>query len=171
MSLSLEKCTKASLDALVYLSRKTFIDAFEAVNNPKDFKTYIDFAFNKDKIEKELICEDSDFYFVRRKEEVVGYFKINWNEAQTDIRLPESMELERIYVLESFQGQQIGEWILEEVKKIALRMRKQFVWLGVWQKNLAAIKFYERHGFVKFSTHPYYIGADKQTDWLMRCDI
>jgi ribosomal protein S18 acetylase RimI-like enzyme len=50
-------------------------------------------------------------------------------------------------------------------------MGKDFVWLGVWEHNTAAIKFYQRHGFTKFGEHPYYVGNDKQMDWLMRIDL
>ncbi|NHF59153.1 GNAT family N-acetyltransferase [Flavobacteriaceae bacterium TP-CH-4] len=168
MSACLQKCTLDSLGELVEISKKTFADAFEAANDPEDFRNYLDFAFDTVKLESELTNPNSDFYFVYQNGTLVGYFKLNQNDAQTDVGLPESMELERIYVLEPFQGQGIGEWILEAVKKIALTMGKEFIWLGVWQKNRAAITFYERHGFIKFGTHPYYIGKDKQTDWLMR---
>ena len=87
------------------------------------------------------------------------------------MKLEESMELERIYVLKEFQGLGHGERILNKVKRLAVEAGKSFLWLGVWEKNTRAIKFYEKHGFVKFGTHPYYIGSDKQTDWLMRFDL
>ena len=50
-------------------------------------------------------------------------------------------------------------------------MGKTWLWLGVWQQNVNAVKFYERHGFTKFDTHSFYIGNDRQTDWLMRLDV
>jgi len=81
------------------------------------------------------------------------------------------MELERIYVLEEFQGRSYGAVILQKVKEVAISAQKQFIWLGVWEKNTRAIIFYERYGFKKFGTHPYYIGTDKQTDFLMRLDL
>ena len=74
------------LDFLVNLSRKTFIDAFEKDNNPEDFENYLDFAFNPDRIADEVLDADSDFYFVYLNKEVVGYFKLNQLEAQTDIK-------------------------------------------------------------------------------------
>ena len=41
------------------------------------------------------------------------------------------------------------------------------MWLGVWEKNLKGIRFYERFGFKKFSEHLFVLGNDIQTDWLM----
>ena len=50
MQLVFKKRSINDLDQLVQISKSTFIDAFEADNNPDDFKVYIDFAFNKSKL-------------------------------------------------------------------------------------------------------------------------
>ena len=171
MRLTFHQCNSSDLDKLVEISRKTFVDAFEKDNDPEDFESYIDMAFNKSNIERQLQNPDSAFYFVFKDEILVGYFKLNENSAQTDIKAKECIELERIYVLEEFQGNGIGVQVLRETLKLAAQEQKQFIWLGVWQRNMDAIRFYEKHGFVKFGTHPYFIGKDKQTDWLMRLEI
>ena len=171
MQLYFQKCTSSDLDKLVEISKKTFVDAFEKDNDPEDFYTYIDKAFEKSHIEQQLQNEDSTFCFVYMADVLAGYFKLNENAAQTDINSEETIELERIYVLKEFQGRQIGKQMLYEAIALAIKKGKTFIWLGVWQNNKEAIRFYEKHGFVKFGTHPYYIGKDKQTDWLMRLDL
>jgi len=171
MPYRLQKCSLSDLDELVRISRKTFVDAFEKYNDPSDFEAYITFAFDRRKILSELKNNNSDFYFVYQRESLVGYFKLNRGEAQTDLKMEESIELERIYVLELFQGKNVGQWMLDQAIDFAIKGQKKILWLGVWQKNKRAVKFYERHGFVKFGTHPYYIGQDKQTDWLMKFEF
>lgn len=171
MQLRLQKCKPADLNLLAQISRKTFVDAFEKANDPINFKNYTNQAFSHETLLRELNNTDTSFYFVFKDIHLSGYFKLNENLAQTDLKSKEAIELERIYVLENFQGQQIGKWILDEVKQIALEKQKKFLWLGVWEENRKAIEFYERHGFSKFAKHPYYIGNDKQTDWLMRYAI
>ena len=64
MQLVFKKCSVNDLDQLVQISKSTFIDAFEADNNPDDFKVYIDFAFNKSKLTEELENPFTNFYFV-----------------------------------------------------------------------------------------------------------
>lgn len=167
----IQKCTSSDLNTLVQISKKTFVDAFEVGNNSDDFKTYIDFAFEKSIIAEQLNNSNCSFYFVFKDAQLVGYFKLNENDAQTDIKSSEDIELERIYVLEEFQGHQIGKYMLQEALKLASDLSKRYIWLGVWEKNTDAIRFYEKYGFSKFDTHPYYIGEDKQTDWLMRFDL
>ncbi|WP_243428090.1 GNAT family N-acetyltransferase [Clostridium rhizosphaerae] len=46
-----------------------------------------------------------------------------------------------------------------------------YIWLGVWEHNVAAIRFYEKQGFVKFDTHIFKLGDDEQTDNLMKLMI
>jgi ribosomal protein S18 acetylase RimI-like enzyme len=171
MKLSFKLCTLEDLDVLTELSRTTFITAFEKDNNPKDFKNYIEKAFNKDTIKAQLLNPNSTFYFAYYNNEIVGYFKLNENDAQNEQFNQSSMELERIYVLSAFQGKQIGKQMLIKIIDITQAKRVAFIWLGVWQKNTEAVRFYDRFGFKKFDSHPYYIGKDKQIDWLMRLDL
>ncbi len=171
MPLHFKKCTSRELDELVEISRKTFVDSFEKDNDPEDFKNYIEAAFEKSNIAKQLRNPCSYFYFSFKDGQLAGYFKLNIEDAQTDINSEEAIELERIYVLKDFQGQQIGKHMLQEAIKLASQFEKKYMWLGVWEKNTDAIRFYQKNGFIKFDTHPYYIGKDKQTDWLMRVEL
>lgn len=171
MSILFKKCGLSDLDKLVAISKKTFIEAFEKDNNPDDFKTYLDLAFTTSTIKKQLENPDSTFYFVLKDAFLIGYLKLNTNNAQSELQDNNSIEIERIYVLKEHQGKQFGRQMLRFVFDIGVKKKKTYIWLGVWQKNLDAIRFYEKHGFQKFDTHPYYIGSDKQTDWLMRFDL
>lgn len=168
MDLDFRQCGATDIDQLLAISKTTFIKAFEKDNNPEDFNSYINVAFNKDVLLAQLANQNSFFYFVYLDTQVIGYVKLNTADAQTELKAADSMELERIYVLEAFQGHGYGLGILRKVKGIALRAHKRFIWLGVWEKNTRAIAFYERNGFKTFGTHPYFIGSDKQTDFLMR---
>ncbi len=171
MALNFRECTHDDLDTLVNISRETFIAAFEKGNDPKDFQDYLRKAFHPDRMAAELNDANSLFYFVFEDEELVGYFKLNLSDSQTDIKDPSAMEIERIYVLGSHQGKQIGAWMVQQIMGLAKGMGKTFIWLGVWEHNPKAITFYQRHGFEKFAEHPYYIGTDKQTDWLLRLNL
>lgn len=171
MSLTLRLCTSTDLQTLANLSRNTFIDAFEKDNDPEDFEAYLKKAFSPDQLSKELNDPNAFFYFVFDNTELVGYCKLNVGAAQTDVHAKDAVELERIYVLAAYQGKQIGAWILKQAIKLGKEWNKAFIWLGVWEHNPKAIRFYQRHGFTKFGEHPYFIGTDKQTDWLLRLDL
>ncbi|WP_421802165.1 GNAT family N-acetyltransferase [Flagellimonas sp.] len=171
MPLHLRECDNTDLETLVKISKKTFAVAFEKDNNPDDFQSYIQEAFHPSKLAAELANENCLFHFVYDDEVLVGYFKLNIGTAQTDVHDPNALEIERIYVLENHQGKTIGSWMLQQIIFLAKSVSKEFIWLGVWEHNPKAISFYKRHGFTKFDEHPYYIGSDKQTDWLMRLEL
>lgn len=171
MEIVFRLCTEKDVDALAALSRETFTTAFEKDNDPEDFKQYIQTAFNSDALLKQLRNRDSFFYFMYLGNQLIGYVKMNQHQAQTEFRSEDGMELERIYILDKFQRKGYGKRMLDQLIHLGLRANKRFLWLGVWERNLNAIRFYESCGFVIFGTHPYYIGTDKQTDWLMRLDL
>ena len=141
------------------------------MNDPIDFQNYILKAFNLEQIRSELTTNDSEFHLLYQDKVLVGYFKINIYQAQTDIKDNEGMELERIYVLSDFQGNGHGRYMIEAAKEHAKRQHKNYLWLGVWKENKSAVRFYQENGFRIFGEHPYYIGNDKQIDWLMRYDL
>ncbi|WP_437371518.1 GNAT family N-acetyltransferase [Maribacter litoralis] len=171
MELTYTKCSLQNVEQLRLISEQTFVNAFEKDNDPSDFKDYIEKAFALKKIKAELLNPDSDFYFVYRNDELTGYFKLNVLSAQSDVIRDDSIELERIYVLKAYQSLGLGKQILDCIKSLAQEKNKKMLWLGVWEENTRAIQFYQRHGFQKFDTHPYFIGTDEQTDWLMRFDL
>lgn len=41
------------------------------------------------------------------------------------------------------------------------------MWLGVWEKNESAIRFYKGLGFVLHGAHSFYLGDEEQTDLIM----
>ncbi|MCR9226458.1 MAG: GNAT family N-acetyltransferase [Flavobacteriaceae bacterium] len=171
MALHFRECTRTDLDTLVNISKTTFSDAFEKDNGPEDFRAYINEAFCPEKLANELANKDSLFHFVYDHEELVGYFKLNIDAAQTDVLDPNALEIERIYVLAEHQGKKIGSWMLNEIIVKAGALSKNYIWLGVWEHNPKAIQFYQGHGFAKFGEHPYHVGSDKQTDWLLRLEV
>ncbi|WP_350284169.1 GNAT family N-acetyltransferase [uncultured Croceitalea sp.] len=171
MAIEFKRCELEDLEVLAKISRKTFAKAFEADNHPDDFKVYLDKAFSRAKLKDELLHQHTVFYFVLHKGRTIGYFKVNEFDAQSEFQESEGLELERIYVISESQGKGFGLQIVDEVFQIAIEKAKRYVWLGVWQQNPGAVRFYEAYGFVKTGTHPYYIGKDKQTDWIMRKNI
>ncbi len=171
MELILHHCSIADLDQLELISRVTFTDAFASQNNPEDFEHYLNTALTRERIAGELDHPHTSFYFVINNNKTIGFIKINDAKAQTDIFDETSYELERIYVLSDYQGLGIGKWMLDKVIQLAQDAKKDYIWLGVWEENIGAIRFYENKGFIKFGKHPYYIGKDKQMDWLMKLDL
>lgn len=163
-----DKLFIGDLRELKDLSRKTFTDAFGADNNPEDLELYLNTAFGEENLRKELLNPLSEFYFAKLDRKTAGYFKINLGQAQTDFKEEDAMELERIYVRQELQNRKIGQYMLDEVIEMAIQRKMRYLWLGVWEKNERAIKFYRQNGFMLEGSHPYMVGNDLQTDKVMK---
>lgn len=167
MTIQIRKCTLEDLPILREISYETFDETFKDQNSPENMKVYLETAFNVKQLEKELSTDSSEFFFIYSHEEVAGYLKVNVNEAQTEEEGDESLEIERIYIRKNFQGQRLGLHLINKAMEMAREQNKKKIWLGVWEKNEGAIKFYEKMGFTESGTHSFYMGDEKQTDLLM----
>jgi ribosomal protein S18 acetylase RimI-like enzyme len=167
-TIELRKLSTAEVDELLELSRRTFFDTFYQVNKPEDMEAYASKVFTIEKLSDELNEPDSEFYFALLENKVVGYLKINFRTAQTELKDPQALEIERIYVLADQQGKNIGGQLMQFAINRAIDSHLTYVWLGVWDQNHKAIRFYQRHGFEVFSSHEFVLGSDKQTDLLLK---
>lgn len=169
--ITLTLCTIDDLDELRKLSIQTYYETFKAVNTAKNMEEYLNRAFDREKLRRELENNHSRFFILRCGEKAAGYLKVNEAPSQTDINDPESLEIERIYVSGNFQKQGLGRYLMEQAIAMAVAQKKRYVWLGVWEHNEKALQFYKANGFYKISTHPFVMGEDVQTDDLMRKDL
>lgn len=170
-TLSMQPCLPSDLHDLRRIALETFTAAFAAQNDPADFQAYLHKAFAPGQLRVEMEHPDTRFYFLLSDGERAGYAKVNTGSAQTEPQDPNALEVERFYIRESFQGRGLGSWMLESIKALATGEGRPYLWLGVWEENTRAIRFYRRHGFVTFGKHPYYIGSDRQMDWMMRLEL
>lgn len=160
-------CSACDLAALQEISYETYDQTFRAMNSAETMDAYLKEAFNTEKLLGELRNPHSAFYFLQIDDRVVGYLKLNDAAAQTDFHDPQGLEIERIYVRQQHQGLGYGREMLEFALKIALSRRKKYAWLGVWEKNTAAIAFYETLGFQQAGAHTFRMGDELQTDYIM----
>jgi ribosomal protein S18 acetylase RimI-like enzyme len=169
--MKIEKAALEDIDLLLELGKTTFTQTFAANNTPENMAAYMNRAFTNEKLKSELENPHSEFYLVRIDEKAVGYLKVNTANAQTEQQPNDTLEIERIYVLNDFYGQGIGLKLLEKAITIAREKRLKSIWLGVWERNHRALRFYEKNGFQVFDKHIFKMGTDDQTDLMMRLTL
>jgi diamine N-acetyltransferase len=168
MNIRVTRVTAEDLDSLLEISRTTFRETFAESNSPDDMQKYLDENLNRDTLRDQLTHPDSEFYFAVIDESPVGYMKLNFGAAQTELKDVNAVEIERIYALKEFHGKQVGQTLYHKAVDIAKSGKLQYLWLGVWEKNQRAIAFYRKNGFVEFGKHVFMLGNDKQTDLMMK---
>lgn len=156
------------LSAVQKIATETFFDTFAKDNTEADMQKYLAENLNEGKLASELSNPQSGFFIAWDAESPVGYLKINSGQAQTELREENSLEIERIYVKSDYHGKKVGQILYEKALEIALLEKKDYLWLGVWENNSKAIRFYEKNGFVVFDKHIFKFGEDEQTDVMMK---
>lgn len=169
--LEIRKANQSDIELLLNIGRQTFFEKFIENNSEENMLQYASEAYTFEKIASEVNNADSQFYLATLNSQIVGYLKINFGEAQTELQDPQALELERIYVLNEFQGQKIGQQLFGKALGIAEQAKLNYVWLGVWEENSRAIKFYEKNGLKAFSKHIFMLGNDPQTDIMMKIEL
>jgi len=167
-NIEIRKVMFQDIGLLQKIGRKTFFETFAESNTEENMSKYLEEGFSIEKLTEELNDDYSEFYFVVLAEKVIGYLKLNFGSSQTELQDSSSLEIERIYVLQEYHGKKVGQLLYDKAIEIAYNGEVAYVWLGVWEENPRAIRFYEKNGFVAFDKHIFKLGDDEQTDIMMK---
>lgn len=168
------KIKKCSLDDILELQkiyRQTFFETFSEQNSEENMRIFLDKAYSEEKLKSEIEDKESETFLAVENQKILGVLKINTGNAETESGLENSLEIQRIYILKESKGLGIGTVFMNLAEKKARELGVSFIWLGVWEKNFPAQKFYTDKGFRRFSEHAFVLGDDIQTDFLMKKEL
>lgn len=158
---------------LTDLAYTTFWDAFahHPKNAPDDLNHYMRQAFSLEQIAEELADDKSIFLIAELEGEAAGYAKIIIDCVEPGITAERPIELNRLYAHQKFLGQGVGQTLMDACFERARQEDRDIMWLGVWEYNPRAQRFYEKNGFRVVGSHVFLLGKDSQTDLLMECAL
>ena len=158
---------------LTDLAYTTFWDAFahHPKNAPDDLNHYMRQAFNLEQITSELADGKSIFLIAESNGEAAGYEKIIIDNIEPGITAERPIELNRLYSHQKFLGQGVGQQLMDACFDRAKEEDRDVMWLGVWEYNPRAQRFYEKNGFRVVGKHTFVLGSDPQTDLLMQKEL
>lgn len=165
---TLRTLSVADIQPLKRLGEKTFFDTFVGTCSDEDMQRYLERNFNVAQLESELNHPGMLFYGAESGGELIGYMKLNFAEAQTELQDPSAVEIQRIYVLDSHHGTGVGQALYHQALTVAEQRQADYIWLGVWEHNQKAQRFYAKNGFVMFDQHVFMMGDEAQTDIMMK---
>jgi ribosomal protein S18 acetylase RimI-like enzyme len=160
--------TPSDAAMIAEMSRRTFYDSFAANNSREDMDKFMNEQFTMEGLIAEVGAPGNIFIVADYNGHPAGYARLRENNNPPELKGMETIEIARIYAEKEMIGKGIGRALMEKAIAIAMEQKKQLIWLGVWEKNFRAIEFYKSWGFKKFSDHPFVVGNDVQTDWLMK---
>lgn len=167
ISNQIKAATQEDLEILVRLSIQTFRETYAGMNNPDNLKAFIENNFNEELLQSELNQPGNYFFISFHNQYPSGYLKLGPGIEAPDDGLIKVLEIERIYVLKSFQGQHAGTALMEHTDQFASAAKYDAVTLAVWEKNMKAIEFYRRKGFIPKGSRLFMMGEEAQQDIVM----
>ncbi len=153
------------------ISLKTFINTFSKFNTKTNLQKYTDNAFSIAELKKEINNPGSTFYFVYYEKNLVGYIKLNINNAQTVNKNSNYLEIERIYTLPPFLRYNLDKNMVKKAFVFAHKKHKHRLWLGILIDNKSAINFYKKLGFIESGEHDFKIGDKSVKDIILQKKI
>jgi GNAT superfamily N-acetyltransferase len=160
-------------EPLTDLAYTTFWDAFAAhpKNAPDDLADYMRNAFSVEQITRELADEKSIFLLAEIEGDLAGYSKIVLDYIEPGVVAERPVELNRLYSRQEFLGKGVGQTLMAACFDRARELNRDVMWLGVWEYNPRAQRFYEKNGFRVVGKHVFQLGSDPQTDLLMQKEL
>jgi diamine N-acetyltransferase len=168
MPLVIREATIDDAWLIANISHQTFYETFAAQNSKEDMDKFLNQQFTKGRLMMEVGAKGNTFLLAYDGKDIAGYVKIRDEKIPLSLGNVTALEIARIYAMASQIGKGVGSVLMQSCIDIAKQRNKEWLWLGVWEKNQRAIDFYLKWGFVKFDETDFLLGDDVQRDWLMK---
>ena len=139
---------------LSILYKQVYIKTYGKEGVSDEFANFIIDQFDVSRIENTIMSNPNKIIVAEYKNNLVGVLEIEFNKKcpNTDIIAP---ELNKLYILEWFCNQKIGEKLLSQAELILKNLNIHEYWVWVLDSNIRAINFYKKHNFKKIGEAPF----------------
>lgn len=158
--------------ALTIFATETFCDTFSNLYTPNDLKVYLESNYTEQIQLSELIRPDYKTLLVVRNENIVGYSTIRFGSREEQIEGPDPVvEIWRFYISKVYIGKGVAKILMNRMMEVFKEYNTSIVWLGVWENNQRAQKFYQKYGFQEVGYHDFVIGSAVDRDLLFQLNL
>ena len=159
----------------VPVMREVAILSYEATfaefNTRENMEAFYKDSYSLEKLQNEFCEQGSVLYLAFVGKALAGFLRLR-KSTEVEYKLGDStIELQRLYVHPEYLGKKVGKKLMEAGLNYVEQLAVEWIWLGVWERNFNAQKFYTKWGFEKFGEHVFQMGDDPQIDWLLRKKI
>lgn len=111
------------------------------------------------------------------KNEIIGYIVAGICDLEHHDITKDDIEIKKLYIHPSQFGKgishQLMKLMLEYIvdKQTKLNLLSSFIYLGVWENNFRAQKFYNKYNFNRVGEHLYIVGNCRDLDYIFRAPL
>jgi diamine N-acetyltransferase len=144
---------------------------FAAFNTRENMDAFYAENYTLAKFDSEYSEPHSIIYVACTDKHVIGFVRLRINHEVDQHLADSSIELQRLYIHPLHQGIGAGALLMKASLAYARNLKFEWIWLGVWEENYRAQRFYEKFGFIRFGEHVFQMGDDPQIDWLLKLKL
>lgn len=145
-------------DLLVDLGRRTFYNTFVGTCTDEDMHLFLETSYAPAKVQAELEDPLSRFLLLEDATGPLGFTRLRGESGNR-------AELVRFYMEQRAIGTGAAHQLMQDTLDLARQSGYTQIYLGVWEKNFRAQRFYEKWGFAKTGENIFMVGTDPQVDW------
>lgn len=163
-ALLIRPATVDDVDTLCRLGAATFRETYRTISDPREVDEYADEHFTAAKVAAWFSrpCARTLLAFVG--DSPVGYAHVRSAKVPACVGDRKAVELSRLYLLASAQGAGVGAALMAAALDAIAALGGRTVWLGAYDRNVKALAFYARRGFVQVGTHEFEFGGQVYAD-------
>jgi diamine N-acetyltransferase len=166
MPIHLRPANATDAAILAQIGASTFYETFRPYNTEEDMQAYIAKAYNEQTVQANLENSDIHYALVYENDEAIGYLKLLLNATHEKL-MGKVIELEKIYVQQSAWGSGAGKVLMDYAITFGKKQANNSLFLGVWEENKRAVRFYEKTGFSVFAHRSFTLGTRVCEDYMM----
>ena len=167
----IRRATPADAQALAAFAATAFRDTYLGIDEPKEIDNYVTAHFTESAIASQLNDHASIFLVAFSAHELVGYAQIKQSTPPACVVGPSPIELARLYLSKSAIGQGLGALLMLAAHAVARTLRCRTIWLGVYDRNVRAIGFYQKFGFAQVGGKEFSFGGRIYIDPILAAAV
>jgi ribosomal protein S18 acetylase RimI-like enzyme len=171
MNLTIRRTTISDVSLISALGITTCYEAYFELDPSKDLAEYCVNFFSLEQITAEFEDKNSTFLIAELNGKAVGYAKLREGKNIECLKDKNVIEVQRIYILEKMKGKNLGKTLMKKCFEIGKEKGREIIWLGVWDKNIAAQKFYEKIGMKNIGLIDFSDGKNQFINFVFAKEI
>jgi GNAT superfamily N-acetyltransferase len=165
--LHIRRATPADAPLIASLGVQTFVTSFGTQNTPENLAKHLAKAFGEEIQMRELTDPSITYLIAELHGRTAGYAQVREGDAPECVTGPAPVEVRRFYVLHDFHGTGIAQALMDACASEARQRGGRTLWLGVWDQNPRAIRFYTKWGYEDVGGQTFMLGDDPQQDRVL----
>lgn len=168
---TLRRGLPADLAHYAALCRETFSETFRESHTEDALARHVASAFPDAQLLAELSSVDQTVLAVEAGGAWIGYALVSRGPAPSGVHGTVPVQIDRFYVSSAWHGRGVALPLMQAALNEARQLGGDVAWLGVWEQNLRALRFYFRQGFAQVGRHVYLFDGMPEHDLVLALSI